>query len=631
MMYTAGMSFRRSSERGFARRRGSLRFPAGLAFAVFWSTFVVCASLRAVPPGVNLLNNADFGRRVNGHPVGWILHNQANGGTFSFSPNEKTGVGNTLTVNVHQPSNQPWDVQVRQSINHALEEGDVLKGSFDCTFSKGYWFNCYFQQEGGNWQKYIQLRIDEPAGQWDTHEFTCRIPKDIPKGGSSLTFHLATVEGVVSFRDLSVRLLPQDVDPEAVVEAEALVVGGDAVDREWRKQATERLMRTRRGELTITVTDADGVVAGADVEVQQTGPLLPLGVSVPSEILDPSVRVPTVRSPDVPTAYVDRCRRFVEETGLFKRVFFPNALKWSAWERLDQQALTSLIERLAANDIATHGHALYLPAFRYAPRTSRQMGAAELRPAIGQHIRSQVEALRGRLFHWTVVGYPLTYHEMYDIAGADTIKQAFRTAREVAPNARLYLGEDKALTYAAESRLDEFVAISRWLKLTGAPVDALAVQVAAGRPYLAPKAMEGRLQWLSKAVGLPIVVAGLSVDAPSPDAQERRLRDLVLLFASHPDTEAIYFDELWAPYADRPKSALFGPEFRPRPAADMLSRLFLEEWTTREVAATDATGRVSIEGFTGPYTVSVRHDGRTARRTCRLARQGTSLTIRLGD
>lgn len=601
----------------------------GLAFAVFCALMVLCpAPARSAER--NLLRNADFSeKRDDGLPADWLVVDQTHEAVFELAEDPETGRGNRFSMAVNQRSERPWDVQLRQTLDRPLAKGTNLQVSFEYRMSADYWFTCYVQQEGGAWEKYIELRIDRPVEEWSTCRFTYRLPKDINAEESSLCFHLAAVQGRVAFRDMSVRVLPEGLDADAVSESDALVIGGDAVDREWRRGARRRLRENRRGVLTVRVLRGDEPVRGAEVEVAQAGSLLPIGAVVPLDILAPALEVVALRPPDVDPAMVESCREYVLDSGLFTRIILLDALRWSVFEQLDAAELKALVSKLAEEGLSVHGRALFSPAFRFAPRRARQLDAGDLHSAVLEHIRAQASAFEPIIPEWTVIDSPLTYHEMYDVTGEGLLKEVFEAAREAAPGARLYLGEDKALTSPAEERLNDFIGLVRWFLDSGTPLDGLAVRVPTGRPYLAPKALESRLARIMEFTDLPIVITGLDVDAPTAETQATRLADMLLLFASHSQVSAVYFSELWAPYAVRPRNALFDDNFEARPALDALNRLLSEEWSTHAQEQTDAEGTVSVEGFTAPYTVTVRHNGETVRRACALEKSGTEITVQL--
>ncbi len=607
--------------------RGSF---CGVVFLFFCAVVAVCPAPARSVEG-NLLRNADFSEGDDGRPADWLVIDQTHEAVFELAEDPETGRGNTLSVTVNQRSERPWDVQLRQTLDRPLAKGTNLQVSFEYRMSAGYWFTCYVQQEGGAWQKYIELRIDKPVDEWSTCRFTYRIPKNINAGESSLCFHLAAVQGRVAFRNMSIRVLAEDLDAEAVSESDALVIGGDAVDRQWRRKARQRLREHRGGVLTVRVLRGDEPVRDAEVEVSQTGPLLPIGAVVPLDILAPALEVGSLRRPKVDPAMVASCRQYVLNSDLFTRVIFPDALRWSVFEQLDAEELKARVSKLAEEGLSVHGRALYTPAFRFAPRHSRQLDADGLRAAVLEHIHAQASAFEPLIPEWTVIDSPLTYREIYNVTGEGLLKKVFEAAREAAPTARLFLGEDKALTSPVEERLNDFIGLVRWFLDSGTPLDGLAVRVPTGRPYLAPKALESRLARIAEFTDLPLVVAGLDVDAPTPETQATRLADMLLLFASHPQVSAVYFSELWAPYAARPGNALFDDNFEARPALDVLTRLLSEEWSTHAQAQTNAEGIVRVEGFTAPYTITVRHNGKTVRSACALEKSGTEITVQLPE
>lgn len=584
---------------------------------------------QAAPRIRNILKNPRLREvRGDGLPASWVLYDPKDRAEIRLLNEGEYATQPVLEVSVLQASERPWGVQVRQRLDEGLPRGTVLGVSFDYRVSPEYAFTCYLQQEGGDWQKYIELRISDSSNQWQHCSFNCRIPEDIERGHSSLCFHLAAETGQVRFRGFTVEIVADDVEVEGLQTSEALVLGGDAVDRTWRRVAKQRLLETRRGTLTVSVRDEKGTpVPGTHVRCRQTTPLVPLGARCPVHVLVPDFTGAPARTRLDDDIDLGTCASFVTESDLFSHVLLSRAFTWQAWEQGNAQQLLSICEQLAAKGLAVHANGAYTPAFRFAPPRCRRMVPPQLNNALEQHLTALFTKAGAQVERWTVVESPLTYPEIYDLIGTESLVRAFQIARKQAPEAVLLLGEDKALTSPTDERLDEFVGLVRWLQKREAPIDGLAMRVSAGHPYLAPKAMEQRLNQLTAYVDLPLTIAGLDIDAPSPAVQARRMSDMLLLFASRPEVEAIYLSEIWAPLAHKPRNALFDAKLAPKPAANLLKKRFLKDWRTETETTTDTNGEAVIEGFTGRYAITVGEEPRAAVSTVELDTAGTRVNL----
>jgi len=159
-----------------------------------------------------------------------------------------------------------------------------------------------------------------------------------------------------------------------------------------------------------------------------------------------------------------------------------------------------VIDQFLAQGCQVRGHALYCPAFRFAPPGCRQMNRDQLKQALQSHIGEQVGRYKGRIAQWDVVYAPLAYTEIYDVIGEASMVEAFKTAKANDPDAILLLRENKALLSPSPDRADELLALVKWLIGEGAPLAAIALDAELTRPYIAPQAIEHRLDRIAASL-----------------------------------------------------------------------------------------------------------------------------------
>jgi hypothetical protein len=323
----------------------------------------------------------------------------------------------------------------------------------------------------------------------------------------------------------------------------------------------------------------------------------------------------------------DKYRSEILNPDCFNLVALGDAFTWRVHEEWGSDLVQAAVVQCRAKGMKVHGHGLYTPAFRWAPPRCRQMPPEDLLQNWRTFIEEQSRLYRDKVEQWAVVHAPLTYQEVYDLVGEQSMVQAYHACHQGAPQARLYLSDDRALTSPMSDYVDELIAVVRWLRAQGAPVQGLALQARLGRPHLAPKAIEARLDRLARDTGMPILVTGLSVEAPTEDLQAARLEDMMLLFYSHPGVTGLILEDPWEATAPEGAAPLFRRNFAVNPAGKAVRRVLGEAWRTRAEGRTDATGAFTVTGHLGTYTVRVESGAVRIEKTVLLGRGGTELPV----
>ncbi len=568
----------------------------------------------ALPRGRELLENGDF-TQDPARPLHWVTRAPSNVGKFALKPPEGDAKTPSLQVDVSQPSPRPWTIELRQAPDTRVRAGETLYITFEYKMTPGFAFNCYWQQDSAPWDKFLSARVTEPAGEWHKCAMALRNHAPLAAKEGSLTFHLAEKAGSIAFRNISIRAFDSRIAVETLPTTVDPVLGGDFHDSTWRDRAVKRLLKIRTGELTVRVRKGEEPVAQAAVTIkQQTRPFL-FGIEAPAPLLE-STLLAGEEFRDLKKrlgerdAELAKYRSKVLDSRLFSAISLREALVWRVNSMWGKAAAESLLPALVDRGFLVRGHALYCPAFRFAPPACRQMPADQLAEALRGYTQATVQGLLGRVAQWDVVHAPLTYEEIYDVVGEASMVDAFRLAEKHDPGAVLALSDDKSLTVVSTEHMTDFVALAGWLREQGARLDIVALEARMRRPYLAPQELERRLDRISAQMGLPIVITSFSIEAPSESIQAERLRDLLILFFSHPAVTGVYLEGIWEPLMGLRKAALYREHnFAIKPAGKTLEKLLLEDWHTDVTAKTAADGSVTTQAFLGQYEILVDHDG----------------------
>ncbi len=610
--------------------------PFRYVFALWLSGVFFCCGLclrAGLPKGRQILRNGDF-LESETHPKHWVTYGQESFGDFSILLSERDSPSRLLSVEVSKTSPKPWALQLRQALTSPLGKGETLFLSFEYRMTSGYAFFCYWQQSSEPYDKFLSIRLAESADDWRRCTMAVPVHEDLAARQSSLTFHLAGEAGTVQFRNFNAVVCPPAVPPETLPVTHYPVLGGDYHDKNWRNKALHRIRQIRQAELKVHVVRGGQAVPEVAVTVRQKRRDFLFGAETCAPVFgEPFGERPEFAELTEKLAGVKdklgRYRSWLLTPNLFNMVSFDQALSWPAsvaWKGLiEPDMLNPFLEK----DMLVRGHSLYCPAFRFAPPACRGMGKAELRQALLTSISERVGNYRDKVSQWDVVHAPLTYEEIYDLIGEQSLVDAFKTARANDPTVKLAFSDDKALLALSLDHMEEMLSLVKWMRSNGAEIQILVLNAGMMRPYVAPQIIEARLNRIFQDTGLPIMITALGVDASKENLQAERLSDLLTLFFSHPGVVGVGLAETWEALATVPGSALFRRNFVIKPAGKQVETLLTKQWWTEIAVRTDVHGLATVSGFLGDYEVIVEAGDHQVSRQVTLDKGGSEFAIDL--
>ncbi|NYI03743.1 endo-1,4-beta-xylanase [Allostreptomyces psammosilenae] len=172
-----------------------------------------------------------------------------------------------------------------------------------------------------------------------------------------------------------------------------------------------------------------------------------------------------------------------------------NAMKWDATEPTEGQftwdEADHIVEYARENGLGVRGHTLVwhnqTPAWVFRDADGAEMtptpeNKALLLARLEAHIRAVAGRYADDVYAWDVVNEVIDESQpdgmrrskWYEITGLDYIRTAFRVAREVAPDAKLYINDYNTEIPAKRAFLHDLVA---QLKAEGVPVDGVGHQM----------------------------------------------------------------------------------------------------------------------------------------------------------
>lgn len=455
--------------------------------------------------------------------------------------------------------------------------------------------------------------------EWKYYQFPCRVAGDLDAGRWHLSLRLGYQIQCVEIADISLKSFGKIIDIKALPSSNSGYPGREP-NAAWRRPAAERIEKLRKGNVKISVLDADGrPLVGASVDLTMKRHAFGFGSAVTAKLL-------TEQSPDA-----EKYREHV--TRCFSRVVFENDLKWPVWQNVQsREKVIQALDWLASHQIEVRGHCLVWPGWQRMPRHIKDLAGnpEKLRRTINDHVRDEATALAGRLIDWDVINEPFTNHDVMDILGNDVMVEWFKTARSCDPKVRLFLNDYSILTGGGRDHAHQahFEKTIRYLVDHGAPIDGIGMQAHFGQSMTAPVKMLEILDRFA-VFQLPITATEHDINTFDETVQADFTRDFLTTLFSHPSVDGILTWGFWEKSHWRPPAAYFRQDWSITPAGKEWIRLVTQEWWTKEKLTTDASGTAGTRGFLGDYEVNVTAQGKTAATSFKLPKDGTEISVRL--
>ena len=442
----------------------------------------------------------------------------------------------------------------------------------------------------------FHVLADGQAGTVEAQLWLGRTNQTIEVGGLTLTNH-----GVTTLRALT----PQ------------MTYDGRAAEASWRAAAAKRISEQRSSRLSLRVEDAHGqAIPGATIQVRMREPALRFGTAVVAERL-------LGTNPD-DARYRDEVRR------RFSLAVPENALKWPERERdptLGDRATSWLTE----HGLPVRGHTLVWLMRENLPADLRAQAddPTVISERLDRHVRTTLEAFRGRLSAWDVVNDPYSADLLLRGDGREQLQPWFAAAQSIDPATPRFLNLYGVLDNGgADLRRQEFYErLISDLLAAKVPLDGLGLQCHQDRNLTSPERLNALIERFAR-FGLPIHITEFEVDVDDEKLQADWTRDALTVFASQPSVHAVLAWGFWAGDHHRPQAAMLRSDWSLKPNGQVWDDLVQGAWLNPR-GLSDATGHSTLRSWRGTVEISVTHQGRTATTTVDLRQADTAVTVRL--
>lgn len=360
----------------------------------------------------------------------------------------------------------------------------------------------------------------------------------------------------------------------------------------WREIADERIEKYRKRDALIKIVDENGnPVNSAEIEIKQTKNHFPFGSCLRRSAM-----------------YDERYTEFFKEN--FEWAVFENEAKWYHTEtsrgNVNYTDADYMYNWCKQNDITVRGHCIFWEVEDYVPSWVKSLSNDEIKKAIDDRLESVVPYFAGKFVDWDVNNEMLHGSFFKDRFGQEIWLYMFERAKELDPNAKLFVNDYNVIT---EAEADAYVQQINWLLENGAKIDAIGAQGHFSQDKVVdPVVVENRLNNLA-STGLPIWITEFDTTAVDVEMRADNLEKLYRIAFSNPNVEGII---MWGFHADshwRGSNAALVDSNWTVNEAGLRYQALREEWRTNDSGTTDNSGNYSFRGFHGEYEVTISAPG----------------------
>ncbi len=380
---------------------------------------------------------------------------------------------------------------------------------------------------------------------------------------------------------------------------------GREEDAPWRQEARQRIDQHRKGDMSVHVIDDKGQpISGAQVKMEMSRHEYGFGTFINNH------------------RYFDNPK--YQETMLKYFNMATVNTKWAEWDVFKFGAsYPRLVKDLEANGIRIHAHAMMWPAWHRVPKEVAALRdkPEELRRAIRERVRYVAEIGKGKVVSHDVVNETTDSRDIINLLGREEMVHWFKLARDIDPDAVLYLNEN---ALEGGQKVNHVLDEIAYLRSQGAPVGGIGTQA-----HVNPMSIPVMLRnWQRLAdTGLPMMITEYDTMTTDQQLQGDFTRDIMIAWFSMPSSVAFIMWGFWDGQHWINNAPMFNRDWTLKPAGQQYIELVFNQWWTREEGITDELGRYQGRGFLGDYVISVTHDGMTKTVSAKLNKTGLVLEV----
>ncbi len=468
---------------------------------------------------------------------------------------------------------------------------------------------------------------------WETQFFAFQPEHETPEGQGVAKINVGEAKQVIEVADIQVYRFPAGFDIFSAPRMKATYDGRE-LDAPWRAEADARIAKLRRGQLNVSVVDAQGAaVEGAKVSVRMKRHLFGFGSAVDVNLLSGLGTKHTLADQAKYRSIVDEfCSRIVCENGMRVRNIDADDDPAKPWEavtrRRTKAAVLWTLQWAQDNKMTSRGHYLVWGYVEQWAKDILKTGApADLLATYDRHFAFIIPFAKDYVAEWDALNHPVPFYEpdaLYNIVGPDFYPDIYKKIRALTP-LPLFVNED---TFNPD-RADGFEKQVRHMIERGATPDGCGFQ-SHYHDYEIP-GVEDVWQTWSRFAPLVKQLTVTEYDFQSLDdaLHADHLRDMLTLAFSHPQMTGFVIWGFWEQRHWKPTAAMFKADWTERPAVKVWRDLVKTKWWTNADLVTDASGLCQAPAYFGWYDIAVEKDGKTGTLEVRHSASGSKPVLKL--
>lgn len=552
-----------------------------------------------------------------------------------FKANAKSGA----SVEILDIDNQVFKKAYRVStVNKTNAENFTLRYNIDSTVRKGdvlllSFYSRSLQSKSETGESFMEIALDRfiegkynwpPifergmsfGSKWVLTQIPFVAAKDVAKGEMDLIIKCGKFPQIFELGNISLLNYQQTKKlnelPKSIVHYDS-----DSPNAIWRKAATERIEKYRKGNLTIKVLDKNGnLVKNASVSVKMTNSAFTWGTATSSQIINDSI------SPDA-KIYRDTLLRY------FNKVVLENEMKGKNWSKFNLAHTQKCVNWFKNHHIPVRGHVMVWPSWQHSPHLAQYKNdTATLKATIFRHIDEQTTTMKNQFTEWDVINEPYAHHNIIDSLGGKTIMvDWFKAARKNTTGVKLFLN-DYTMFHTDGTGNDSFYQNVKFLQQNNAPIDGIGEQGHIGGTPPGIEFIISKLDHFAE-LGLPIQITEFDITSDDDDFKAHYLRDFMTAIFSHTSTIGLIQWGFWENAHWIPAGALWDKNWNPRPHGKVFTELVSKTWRTNGKGITAQNGEYKTRGFLGEYEITVNQQGKIIKQSYTLEKKGGILIIKI--
>jgi endo-1,4-beta-xylanase len=524
---------------------------------------------------------------------------------------------NAWRVTGLKPVTDPYVSQLITTNTAAIKKDDVMLVQFWARSigGKPAQSEFVFELNQEPYSKSITASVSlTPA--WVLYSASFRAERDYPAGTAHAAFRLGYDNQAFELGGVVLKNFAKTQTP-AALPFSGFSYAGREQNAAWRSAANARIDQLRKADLRLRVVDANGkAIPNANVKLEMQRHAFRFGTAADAENLLAN------------TADATKYKKTILE--LFNHVVLENDLKWPDWESYSRPRALEAIKFFKSQNISVRGHNLIWPCndeFCLPSDVPALLGnPGALRSRIDSHLVDILGATKGQLSEWDVVNEPSANKRLSNVLGEDEMVAQFKRAKQLEPNARLFLNDYGNL---GEGTLDvEYKRIIARLQSLGAPVEGIGLQAHFGYKLTPPAELFSRLEDFGK-FGVPLAITEFDVNMTGEQLQADYLRDFLTVAFSSSKVDSFLMWGFWAGKHWLPDAALYRQDWSIKTNGRAYKDLVFKKWWTNASGSSDTNGRYATRGFMGDYKVTVKLGTKTITQAVKLEKSGGEIVIKL--